>query len=90
MNHNEIEADMKNCFPIIIRSKDEHPRLKKKIDLTKKIIKAYEIYLNGNSKLEKIFYGIYFGDYLALYLAQKYKVNPSKSKNIEKLKRMMK
>ncbi|MBU2634274.1 MAG: bifunctional phosphoglucose/phosphomannose isomerase [Nanoarchaeota archaeon] len=90
MDHNEIESDLTNCYPLIIRTKDEHPRLKKKLNLTKNLIKADEFYLKGNTKLEKIFYGIQFGDYLALYLAELYKEDPSKYKYIEKLKRLMK
>ncbi|MFH1209938.1 MAG: bifunctional phosphoglucose/phosphomannose isomerase [archaeon] len=89
IDHNEIEANLSRYFPMIIRDK-EKGRMDKKIKLTEKIIKAYEIKLKGKTKLEEIFYGIHFGDYLALYLAKLYRENPSKYRNIEKLKRMMK
>ena len=89
MDHNEIEANFSRYFPIIIRD-NERGRMNKKIRLTEKIIKAYEIKLKGKSKIEEIFYGIHFGDYLALYLAKLYRENPSKYKHIEDLKRMMK
>lgn len=89
MNHNEIEGDFSKTCPIIIHDEDEIYQLKKRINLTAKIIKANVISLKGKTKLEKLFYGIYFGDYFSSYLAEMYHVDPLEYKHIEKLKELM-
>lgn len=89
MDHNEIEGDFSKTCPIILHDENEIYRLKKRINLTAKIIKANVILLKGKTKLEKLFYGIYFGDYFSSYLAEMYHVDPLKYKHIERLKELM-
>jgi len=89
MDHNEIEGDFSKTCPIVIHDENDIYRLKKRINLTAKIIKANTVILKGKTKLERLFYGIYFGDYFSNYLAQMYHENPLKYRHIEKLKELM-
>lgn len=97
MNHNEIvgwEQDtdlMKNMVVIFLENEDPHPRIRKRIELTKKIIQkkgaqVVELYTHGRTRLEKIFSLIVLGDWVSYYLAIYYKKDPIAIKNIDYLK----
>ena len=97
MNHNEIvgwEQDtdlLKNLVVIFLENEDPHPRVKKRIELTKKIIQkkgaqVVELYTQGKTRLEKIFSLIVLGDWVSYYLAIYYKKDPVAIKNIDYLK----
>lgn len=90
--HNEVEADFKNIRAIMLKDPQEHPKTKKQMDAFKRISKANtkEILLKGKSRLAKIFYSIYFGDYTSYYLSKLKKVNPVSKKRIEALKKEIK
>ena len=89
MNHNEIESDFRRTYAILIRDKHDHYRIKKRMNFTKKHLHAKEIYLKGSSKLARIFYGIYFGDLTAYYLASLYNKDPYAYVFIESLKKRL-
>jgi glucose/mannose-6-phosphate isomerase len=97
MNHNEIvgwEQDTnvaKDLIVIFLEDEMVHPRVKVRIDLTKKIVKQkgvkiVDIYTQGKTLLEKIFYLIILGDWTTYYLALHYKKDPIQIKNIDYLK----
>ncbi|MEJ2054653.1 MAG: bifunctional phosphoglucose/phosphomannose isomerase [Calditrichaceae bacterium] len=97
MNHNEIvgwEQDIdlqKKMIVIFLEDKASHPRIDKRIELTKKIIKkkgaeVVELYTHGRTLLEKIFSLIVLGDWVSYYLAIYYQKDPIAIKNIEYLK----
>jgi glucose/mannose-6-phosphate isomerase len=97
MNHNEIvgwEQDsdlLKNLVVIFLENEDPHPRIKKRIDLTKKIIRKkgaqiVELYTQGKTRIEKVFSLVVLGDWVSYYLALYYKKDPSAIKNIDYLK----
>jgi len=97
MNHNEIvgwEQDtptLKNFVVIFLEDEKPHPRIEKRIELTKKIIKQrgskiVEIYTQGKTTLEKVFSLIILGDWVSYYLALAYKKDPIQIKNIDYLK----
>lgn len=97
MNHNEIvgwEQDtdiVKNMVVIFLENENPHPRIQKRIELTKKIIKkkgaqVVELYTQGKTRLEKIFSLIVLGDWVSYYLAIYYKKDPIAIKNIDYLK----
>lgn len=97
MNHNEIvgwEQDsniLKNLVVIFLENEDPHPRIKKRIELTKKIIRKkgaqiVELYTQGKTRIEKVFSLVVLGDWVSYYLALFYKKDPIAIKNIDYLK----
>ncbi len=100
MNHNEIvgwEMDaelLKNLIVIFLENEEPHPRIRQRIELSKKIIKdrgvqVVDIYSKGNTILEKIFSLVLMGDWVSYYLALAYKKDPADIKNIDYLKTEM-
>jgi len=89
MNHNEVEADFKKTYTIILRDPYDHPRIQKRMNLTKKHLHAKEIHLKGKSKLARMLYGVYYGDLTAYYLASLYKKDPYAYVFIESLKKRL-
>jgi glucose/mannose-6-phosphate isomerase len=97
LNHNEIlgweqglEA-LKNFIVIFLENEQPHPRIKKRIELTKNIIKergieVVDIYSAGGTIMEKVFSVIILGDWVSYYLAMAYKKDPVKIDNIDFLK----
>lgn len=98
MNHNEIMAWSTNpeikTAVIFLRDKDEHPQVKKRIELSKQIIKAVvsedslqEVWGSGEFLLTRIFSLIYLGDFISYYLAILREVDPTPVDKIEWLKK---
>ncbi len=97
MNHNEIvgwelESEwLKGLIAIFLENEDPHPRIKKRIELSQKIIKnrgvqVVKIYSSGKTRLEKVFSLIVLGDWVSYYLAMSYKKDPIQIANIDYLK----
>jgi len=96
LDHNSIEGYEKagTRFELIsIRDKDENIKEKKRIELTEKIvakkISVNEIWMRGKSDLAKMFYTIYFGDYMTYQLGILDKMNPYENKIINFLKKQL-
>jgi glucose/mannose-6-phosphate isomerase len=98
LNHNELVnlGDLKkgehNFSLVILRDKDDHPRVQKRIEITKKLLdksfeKITEIWSSGNSKLARLMSLVMIGDYLSVYLAVRRGVDPTPVEIIEKLKK---
>lgn len=97
LNHNEIvgfeePAEMlKNLEIIILRDKDDHPRVKQRMDISQDIIKNIvsditEIWSEGEGQLARMFSLTYTGDFVSVYLAVLYGIDPTPVKNIDYLK----
>lgn len=98
LNHNEIvgwEAAKKlaNCFSaIFIRDKDEPKEIRQRIEVTKELMfeeaakKIFEVWSVGESRLAKMLYAIYIGDFTSVYLAILRGVDPTPVKTISLLK----
>jgi glucose/mannose-6-phosphate isomerase len=98
LNHNEIvgwEAvkELAKCFSIIfIRDKDEPEGIRQRIEATKELIshkatkKIFEVWSSGQSRLAKMLYTIYIGDFTSVYLAILRGVNPTPVKTISLVK----
>jgi glucose/mannose-6-phosphate isomerase len=98
LNHNEIvgwEAVKKlaECFSIIfIRDKDEPEEIHERIEATKELIsqeatkKIFEVWSSGQSRLAKMLYTIYIGDFTSVYLAILRGVDPTPVETISLLK----
>ena len=103
LNHNEMNGwqyfndfakKMGKFSIIILRDKDDHPRMLKRMKLTEQIIKSKGIEtqiidITGKTKFEKIFNTILLGDWISYYLALKYKIDPLPVKLVEDLKAKM-
>ncbi|NQU17245.1 MAG: bifunctional phosphoglucose/phosphomannose isomerase [Candidatus Saganbacteria bacterium] len=101
LNHNEIvnisylKRNLHDFFLIILRDKEEHPRVKKRIILTKKLIyknigAMEEIFSIGGSRLARLLSLIYTVDFLTANLAILYNRSPADVLVIEKLKALLK
>lgn len=99
MNHNEIvgwvfpKKLLKDFVVVILRDKGEHPRVARRIEITKTIIKKksnmFEVRSKGNGLLSRIFYLIYFGDFVSFYLAILNGVDPTPVDTVTYLKRQL-
>lgn len=96
-NHNELNGFIRpngNFHIIFIRDKDDHPRVRKRMDVAKKIteengIGSTVVEAQGNNLLERILSTIYLGDWASYYLAMEYGVDPSPVELIQKFKKML-
>lgn len=100
MNHNEIigwenPQDILNKFLVILlRDKDDHLRTKKRIDITKSIIKKQnipitEVHSQGEGLLSRILSLLYIGDFVSFYLAILNGVDPTPVEKISYLKEQL-
>jgi glucose/mannose-6-phosphate isomerase len=100
MNHNEIvgwehpKKGLKNIIALILKNKDDHPRIKRRMEITESLLskenfKVLCIEAKGKTLLENILYLIYLGDFVSLYLAFINGADPTPVKRIEKLKELM-
>jgi glucose/mannose-6-phosphate isomerase len=98
MNHNEIvgwenPAKLLKKFVVVcLRDKGDHPRTKKRMDITKRIIEkegveVLEVESIGDSVLERMFSLICIGDFLSFYLAILYGVDPTPVERVTYLKK---
>jgi len=97
LNHNEIvgfevpQGLLSNFTVIILRDRFDNERVKKRMEITKGIIRdrvknVIEVESKGESFLAR-FYGLtYIGDYVSVYLALEYGINPTPVKVIDYLK----
>ncbi|MCX8147054.1 MAG: bifunctional phosphoglucose/phosphomannose isomerase [Candidatus Woesearchaeota archaeon] len=95
MNHNEmvgftnLKADY---YAIFIDDKDDHPRIKKRMEITKKLLNEKRcpvliLKLTGPNRLARIFSCILLGSYVGYYLALEYGTDPTPVKMVEDLKK---
>jgi glucose/mannose-6-phosphate isomerase len=78
MNHNELvgwAGGSKEVAVLFFRTKDENPRTTERIRISKVIMgkqtpHIFENFAKGNSKLQRMFYHINFGDWLSIYLSE--------------------
>ena len=94
MNHNELVgwrdvADDKAV--ILLRNKDDYERVQTRMEINKKIIKKHtpnviEIYSEGKSYWEKIFYLIHLTDWVSVFLADLRELDATEVKVIDFLK----
>jgi glucose/mannose-6-phosphate isomerase len=97
MNHNEIvgwkvlQRHMSEMAVVFLHDKDEHPRVKERIKITKGIVsefssKVLEAHSEGSSLLARMFSLIYLGDWVSFYLALLNGVDPTPVRIIDYLK----
>lgn len=100
MNHNEIvgwqnpKRLFKNFIVLCLRDEREHPRVAKRIEITKEILKkedvaVIEIWSRGKNLLSRIFSLIYIGDFISYYLAILYRIDPTPVERVTYLKKRL-
>ena len=98
MNHNEIvgwqnpKKIFKDLIVLCLRDSLDHPRTKKRMDITRRIIaeegvEYVEVESMGQTLLEKIFSLIYIGDFVSFYLAALNGVDPTPVERVTYLKK---
>jgi len=101
LNHNEIvpfdllKKGSHQFILILLRDKEEHHRIVKRIEITKsllggKLSGVNEIFSIGESRLAKIISLIFFGDILSCYVALLRGIDPTPVEVIGKLKKELK
>jgi glucose/mannose-6-phosphate isomerase len=98
MNHNELvgwkvlrRIMEEEIAVVFLRDKDDHPRVKLRMEITKGVIEQYaskviEIQSEGKSVLARMFSLIYLGDWTSYYLAILNGIDPTPVKVIDYLK----
>ncbi len=97
MNHNEIEGWrhpvelLDKLHVILIRDKFDHPRVQRRMEITRELIESYpdgitEIRSRGKGILARLLSLIYIGDFVSLYLAVLNEENPTPVERIGVLK----
>ncbi len=100
LNHNELvgfrhpESLLKQMHVVILRDDDDHPRVKRRVEITKDIVsKAVagitDVRASGGGRLARTYSLIYSGDYTSLYLAFLYGVDPGPVEVIDYLKNQL-
>lgn len=101
MNHNELvgwfgdnQTVAKKFIVILLRSHDEEPRIIKRLELTKKMLKAIvsevlEVESKGEDRLARMLTTMYLGDYVSVYLAIIRELDPTPVVPIEHFKKLM-
>ncbi len=100
LNHNEIvgwellKETTKKFSLVILRDRDEHPQITKRVKATRELIKdhldsIYEVWCEGDSKLARILSILYKGDFVSIYLALLNGVDPTPVKRITLLKKRL-
>ena len=100
MNHNEIvgwenpKKFLKGLAVLFLKDKDDHPRVKLRMDITKSIIKKVrpeiiEVESSGKSLLARLFSLVYIGDWVSFYLAILNDVDPTPVDRVMYLKKKL-
>ncbi|MBU4283816.1 MAG: bifunctional phosphoglucose/phosphomannose isomerase, partial [Nanoarchaeota archaeon] len=95
LNHTELGGygNIKAGYHvIIIKDDDDYVKVKKRMDITKRLISeaginVTELVIKGECFLTKLFSAMYLGDLTSYYLALKYGTDPTPLDVIEELKK---
>jgi len=97
-NHNELVGYTRlngDYHVIIIKDDEDHARIKKRMDITKELMKekgagVSELAVKGDNMLTKLISAVSIGDWTAYHLALKNSIDPWPVEIVEKLKELMK
>lgn len=100
LNHNEVVGwerpaeRMKDFQLVYLRDAQNHPQNNKRMDITADLLADYigdirEYAATGQSRLARLLSSAYLGDFVSLYLAVLYGIDPSPVERIEDLKRRL-
>lgn len=97
LNHNEImgfdepQEVIKQLSLVILRDSGDHPRVVRRIEITKELVKKkvknlLDVQSSGRSWLARFYSLVYIGDYASTYLALEYGKDPIAIEAIDHLK----
>lgn len=97
MNHNELVGwntlrdQMRQLQVFFLRDKEDHPRVAKRIEITKEVLSEYtshitEVWSEGRSRLARLFSLVHLGDWVSFYLAILHGNDPMPVRVIDYLK----
>jgi len=100
LNHNEtvgwycLEEVWSRSHIIVLRDKDEHPRVSKRIQITSDLISNHtghitQVFSRGANKVERFLDLLYLGDLSSVYLALHLGVDPTPVSRIDELKKRL-
>ena len=97
MNHNELVGwrdDAQDKAVIILRTNDDFDRTQTRMEINKKVIKKYtstiiEIYAEGKSYWEKVFYFVHLTDWISVMLADIRALDATEVRVIDFLKKSL-
>ena len=98
MNHNEIvgwenpKRVLRECVAIILRDSADHPRVSRRMDITRRTlkgsrVKVLEVPSVGKELLTRILSLVYIGDFVSFYLAILNGIDPTPVKRITAMKK---
>src|SRR3989338_149409 len=102
MNHNELEgwcsqahSLRKNLIMILLRDQDDHASIQARMNLTRDLIRkegvdVLEVFSEGKGLLARMLATVHLGDWVSLYLALLYQVDPTPIHSINYLKQELK
>lgn len=99
MHHNEV-VGLDNpitrslCSFVLLYDEEDHQRVLRRVDITQEVFKELGVVLltlrgEGSSLYERLMHLTYLGDYLSLYLAELYGMDPLPVKVIDFIKRSL-
>ena len=100
MNHNEIagwenpKEVLKECVAIILRDSADHPRISRRMDVTRGLlrrdnVKVLEVSSSGKELLARMFSLVYIGDFVSFYLAILNGIDPTPVDKITMIKKKL-
>jgi len=95
LNHNEMTAITTGFYYLIIKDDQDHPRIRKRIQILQKIYKKRDLPINqltlrGKTRWEKIFSSMVLADWASYYTALQYHFDPVQIPMIEEFKKLIK
>lgn len=103
LNHNEMlgfsklaqQANSAKFHTLLIRDKDDHPRTRARMDVTKQLYKEWgvevsDLPVRGETLIDKIFYTVSVGLWVSYYLALEYNIDPIPVEGVESFKAKLK
>jgi glucose/mannose-6-phosphate isomerase len=100
LNHNEtvgwdhLQDINSRCHLIVLRERNEHPRVARRIEITLDLIKENvgyitQVFARGSSRVERLLDLVCFGDHTSVFLALAMGQDPTPVTRIEELKRRL-
>jgi len=97
MNHNELvgwkfpQKLLRECVVFLLRDEADHDRVRKRMDLTRKIVEPlaagfFEVRSQGKGLLARMLSLVYLGDWVSFYLAVLNRIDPTPVEVIQYLK----
>lgn len=100
MNHNDmtgftLNRKQGNFFAFFLADKDDHPKIKKRMEITSKLLasKGVQVFFvasQGKNRLERMFSLINLGDWITYYMALKKYIDPTEVKMQAEFKKKLK